>query len=276
MLYPQTGMNVVIASLLLAAPIGQTSVELKLKLREDETVKFRNVLNVVTFSPDKIDERVANTLTAFTFGAEVDGKIPVKAVVEEFEDMDPASADASAAIKTINLAFSLTKKGVTEPVKHSVSNSALEPAAALIRRTLDGMNSTGFLGLAMPERAVSVGEKWTVKVDAKEFLALALAPVESAFKVTGSYVVTFELVDVINVNNKRHARIEAKTSGDSEIEINAPEFNAGGTLKVNGASSILVDLSTGLITRSKTDISGDLDLGVANAQLVVSSLTYRV
>ena len=261
---------------LTVSPAPQASAELKLKLREDETVQFRSVLNVVTYSPDKIDERVQNSLIAFTFGAEKEGKLPVKAVVEQFEDMDPASADASAAIKLVNLTFGLEKKGKTGLAKHATSNPGLEPVGTLLSRTLDGMNSTGFLGLTMPEKAVAVGEKWTMKVDAKEFLAIALAPMESAFKVTGTYDVTFTLVDLINVNNKRHARIEADVVGKSELEIESPEFSAGGTLKLNAASSILLDLSTGLITRSKTDISGDLDLGVATAQLVVSHLLYRV
>jgi hypothetical protein len=44
------------------APAPQVSVELKLKLREDETVKYRNVFNVVTYSPDKIECRSPSVL----------------------------------------------------------------------------------------------------------------------------------------------------------------------------------------------------------------------
>jgi hypothetical protein len=264
------------AALLALSILPQTSADLRLKLREDETVKFRSVLNVVTYSPDKIDERVANTLLSFTFGAERDAHIPVKAVIEELEDMDPANGNAVAALRPINFSFSMDKRGRAQAVAHATSVPALEPYAKIMAKTIEGLNAIGFLGTTMPEKPVAVGEKWTMKVAAQDFLGPALAPVGDAFKVTGTYDVTFTLLDVVNVNNKSHARIQADVTGKSDIEIETPEFNAGGTLTVTSTSSILIELATGLPTRTKSDVSADLDLGVANAQIEISNLIYRV
>jgi len=279
MLYPLSvgnAMNLFLLALTLAAaPMAQTSVDLKLNLRENETVKYRNVYNVVTYSPEKIDERVQNSLMTFTFGPVVDGKIPVKALIEEYEGMDLGSNSAGPAMKLINLNFNMTRKGVAEDVKHSTSNPALEPVGILLRKTLAGMNSIGFLGLTMPEKTVSVGDKWSQKVSAASFLAPALAPAGDAFKVTGIYDVVFTLVDVTPVNGKRHARISVTVNGTSDLEINSPEFSAGGSLTLSSESSILVDLETGLISSSKTDTSADIVIGEASAQIVTMSLLYR-
>lgn len=264
----------VIAAILFAA-LPQTAVELKLKLREDEVVRFRNVFNVVTYSPDKIDERVQNSLMSFTFGAEKDGKIAVKAVVEEYEGMDAGSNGAGPAMKQVNLSFDLDKKGGAGPVKHTTSNPAFEPVGALLSKTLAGMNSIGFLGLTMPEKTVSVGETWSLKVEASDFLAPALAPGGDMFQVDGTYDVLFTLVDVTNVNNKRHARISVDVKGKSELAINSPEITIAGTLTVTSTSSVLLDLETGLISSAKTDTTANLDVGEAEAQIVMWNLLYR-
>ena len=269
-------MNLLCSLIAIAATAApQTSVDLKLKLREDETVKYRNVFNVVTYSPDKIDERVQNSLMSFTFGAEKDGKIPVKAVIEEYEGMDAGSNGAGPAMRTISLDFAINRKGVAEDVRHTTSNPAFDAVGVLLQKTLDGMNSVGFLGLTMPEKTVAVGEKWTQKVDATEFLAPALAPAGGAFKVDGMYDVLFTLIDVTNVNNKRHARISVAVTGKSELEIVSPEFSAGGSLVLSSESSILVDLETGLISSAKTDTSADITIGEATAQLVMWNLLYK-
>ena len=259
----------------LAPPAPQTAVEFKLKLREDETVHYRNVFSVVTYSPDKIDERVQNSLMSFTFAAEKDGKIPVKAVVEEYEGMDPGSNGAGAAMKMVNLSFSLSRKGIAGAVTHSVSNPALEPVGVLLQKTLDGMNCLGFLGLMMPEKAMTLGEKWTQKVDATQFLAPALAPAGDAFKVDGVYDVTYTLLDVTNVNGKRSARVSIDVTGKSNLEISSPDFSASGSLKLASATSMLVDLETGLISSAITDTSADITIGEANVQLVLTNMLYR-
>ena len=264
----------VIAAILLTA-LPQTAVELKLKLREDEVVRFRNVFNVVTYSPDKIDERVQNSLMSFTFGAEEDGKIAVKAVIEEYEGMDAGSNGAGPAMKQVNLSFDIDKKGGAGPVKHTTSNPALEPVGTLLSKTLAGMNSIGFLGLTMPEKTVSVGETWSRKVEASDFLAPALAPGGDMFQVDGIYDVLFTLVDVTNVNNKRHARISVDVKGTSELAINSPELSIAGTLTVSSTSSVLLDLETGLISSAKTDTTANLDVGEAEAQIVMWNLLYR-
>jgi hypothetical protein len=258
---------------LAAAP--QVAVDLKLKLREDETVRYRNVFNVVTYSPDKIDERVQNSLMSFTFGAEKDGKIPVKATIEEYEGMDAGSNGAGPAMRMIALNFAIDRKGVSDAVKHTTGNPGLAQVGVLLERTLSGMNSVGFLGLTMPGKAVAVGEKWTLKVDATKFLAPALAPAGDMFKVDGVYDVVFTLVDKTNVNNKPHARISVAVSGKSNLEINSPEFSAGGTLVLDSDATILVDLETGLISSARTDTTADLTIGEASVQLVMSNLLYR-
>jgi hypothetical protein len=261
--------------LITIAVAPQVSVDLKLKLREDETVKYRNVFNVVTYSPDKIDERVQNSLMSFTFGAEKDGKIPVKATIEEYEGMDVGSNGAAPAMRMIVLTFDMDKKGVAGEVKHATSNPGLAPVGVILEKTLAGMNSVGFLGLTMPSKPVSVGEKWTQKVDATKFLAPALAPAGEMFKVDGVYDVTFTLVDKTNVNNKPHARISVTVKGKSNLEINSPEFSAGGSLALESDATILVDLETGLISSARTDTSAELTIGEANVQLVMSNLLYR-
>lgn len=264
------------APLLIALAVApQVSVDLKLKLREDETVKYRNVFNVVTYSPDKIDERVQNSLMSFTFGAEKDGKIPVKATIEEYEGLDAGSNSAAPAMRMIALSFEVDRKGVAGEVKHTTSNPGLAQVGALLEKTLAGMNSVGFLGLTMPSKAVSVGEKWTQKVDATKFLAPALAPAGEMFKVDGVYEVVFTLVDKTNVNNKPHARISVDVKGKSNLEINSPDFSAGGSLALNSATSILMDLETGLISSSRSDTFADITIGEANAQIVMSNLLYR-
>src|SRR6185503_6807483 len=122
-----------------------------------------------------------------------------------------------------------------------------------------------FLGLTIPLKTVAVGEKWTQKVDATQFLAPALAPAGEAFKVDGVYDVVFTLIDKTNVNNKPHARISVDVKGKSNLEINTPEFNAGGSLVLISESSILVDLETGLISSARTDTSADITIGEASA-----------
>ena len=259
----------------LALLTPQTTVDLKLKLREDETVVYRNVFNVVTYSPEKIDERVQNSLMTFTFGVEKDGKIPVKATIQDYEGMDPGSNGAAAAMKLVKMNFALTRKGASEEVKHSVSNPAIEAVGTLLSRTLTGMNSVGFLGLTMPDKTVAVGDKWTMKVDADDFLAPALAPAGGAFKVNGIYDVVFTLIDITPVNGKRSARISVDVTGKSDLEIVSAEFSAGGSLTVDSDASLLVDLETGLISSARTDTSADIVIGEANAQIVMSNLLYR-
>jgi hypothetical protein len=268
-------MNPLVSLIALSLAAPQVTADLKLKLREDETVKYRNVFNVVTYSPDKIDERVQNSLMSFTFGAEKDGKIPVKATIEDYEGMDQGSNGAAPAMRMVALSFSVSKKGVADDATHSTGNPAVEPVGVLLRKTLDGMNSVGFLGLTMPEKPVAVGEKWSQKVDAADFLAPALAPAGEAFKVDGIYDVLFTLVDVTNVNNKRHARISVDVTGKSNLEINSPEFSAGGSLTLTSATSILLDLETGLISSARTDTSADITIGEASAQIVMWNLLYR-
>ncbi len=266
-------MTLALAALIALAP--QTSVDLKLKLREDETVKYRNVFNVITYSPDKIDERVQSSLITFTFAAEKEGKIPVKATIDDYEGMDAGSNASGPVMRLVNLSFALTRKGVADATKHATSNPAADPIGVILSKTLSGMNSTGFLGLTMPEKTVAIGDKWTQKVDANLFLAPALAPSGDAFKVNGVYDVVFSLVDVTPVNGKRHARISAKVTGKSELEITSPEFSAGGQLTVDSEASILLDLETGLISSAKTDTSCDIVIGEANAQIVMTNLLYR-
>lgn len=264
-----------ISFLALAILAPQTTIDLKMKLREDETVVYRNVFNVVTYSPDKIDERVQNSLMSFTFGVEKDGKIPVKATIQDYEGMDPGSNGAAAAMKLINMNFALTRKGVSEEVKATSSNAAFDAVATLLSKTLTGMNSTGFLGLTMPEKSIAVGDKWTMKVDADQFLAPALAPAGGAFKVVGVYDVVFTLLDITPVNGKRSARISVDVNGKSDLEIVSAEFSAAGALTVDSDASLLIDLETGLISSARTDTSCDITIGEANAQIVMSNLLYR-
>jgi hypothetical protein len=266
-------MNIGLLALALVFP--QTAVDMKLKLREDETVVYRNVFNVVTYSPDKIDERVQNSLMSFTFAAEKDGVIPVKATIQDYEGMDPGSNGAAAAMKLINMNFDLTRKGKATEVKATTSNPAIDAVGTLLSKTLTGMNSTGFLGLLMPEKTVAVGEKWTMKVDADQFLAPALAPAGGAFKVTGVYDVVFTLLDVTPVNGKRSARVSVTVKGKSDLEINSAEFTAGGSLTVDSDASLLLDLETGLLSSARTDTSCEITIGEADAQIVMSNLLYR-
>jgi hypothetical protein len=95
------------------------------------------------------------------------------------------------------------------------------------------------------------------------------------FQVDGTYDVLFTLVDVTNVNNKRHARISVDVKGKSELAINSPEITIAGTLTVTSTSSVLLDLETGLISSAKTDTTANLDVGEAEAQIVMWNLLYR-
>ncbi|MCH8977963.1 MAG: hypothetical protein IH945_01810 [Armatimonadetes bacterium] len=266
-------MTYLIPLLMLAAP--QASVELKLKLREDETVRYRHVLNVTMFLPDGINERVASGVMAFTIGAEVDGRIPITMRMESFEGLDPGSNGAGQAMSRIELSFDTDKRGRVGPVSHEVPQPGLRPVGELLSRTLTGLNSLGFLGWNMPDAKIATGHKWTRKVAAADYLSAVLAPGGGMFNVDGEFEATFQLVDVINVNDKPHARVSIDVKGEAEIEINNPNNPLRGTMVLEATTSLVIDLSTGLVTRSKTDGGAEIDLGQAQIQIVILELLYK-
>ncbi|HXH60502.1 MAG TPA: hypothetical protein VNI20_04020 [Fimbriimonadaceae bacterium] len=257
------------------APV-QTSANLKLKLREDETVHYRSITDIVTYSPDGIEERVANALYAFTFGETKDGKTPVAAKIESIEGMDEGTNNGSQAISTLDLSFVLDKSGETTPTQFKAEYPALQPVGKLITTVMDGQNSLGFLGFAFPEDAhVKVGDTWSKKVDAAKFLAPVYGVAGDMIKVDGVLDATFKLEDIVNVNKKSHARVSVTVTGKCNVDVNSPDLQLSGVLDVKSDTGLVIDLSTGLITRSKTDTTGNLDVQVAQAQIEVMQLVYR-
>lgn len=265
-------MTYLIPLLMLAAP--QASVELKLKLREDETVRYRHLLNVTMFLPDGMNERITSGVMAFTVGAEADGLIPITMRMESFEGLDPGSNGAAQAMSQIELSFDTDKKGHAGPVSHKSPQPWIQ-VIGLLSDTLTGVNSLGFLGWSMPEGKVSTGHEWTQNVAASDYLSAVFGPGGGMFKVDGEFEATFQLVDVINVNGKPHARVSINVKGEAEIEINSPDNPLSGTMVFESATSLVVDLSTGLVTRSKTDGGAEIDLGPAQIQIVILELLYR-
>ena len=101
----------ILVALLSAPSLAQSSVELKLKLREDETVRYRHVLNVTTFTPNDINERVASGVMAFTFGATEGGMIPVTMRVEEYEGLDPGTNNSAEGMRPLQVWFDMGNRG---------------------------------------------------------------------------------------------------------------------------------------------------------------------
>lgn len=266
-------MTYLIPLLLLTAP--QASVELKLKLREDETIRYRHVLNVTMFLPDGINERLTSGVMAFTVGAEADGRIPIAMRMESFEGLDPGSNGAGQAMRQIELSFDTDKQGRTGAVSHTVSQPALKPVGELLSKTLTGINALGFLGWTMPGGKITTGHKWTQTVSAADYLSSVLGPAGNMFTVDGDFEASFQLVDLIDVNDKPHARISIDVTGEVELQINNPNNPLGGTMKFEATTAMVVDLSTGLVTRSKTDAGAEVDLGQAQIQFVILELLYR-
>ena len=73
------------------------------------------------------------------------------------------------------------------------------------------------------------------------------------------------------VNKKPHARISIEVTGDGDIDL--PDNNSG-VMTVNSSTSLIVDLETGLVTRSKTDGSVEIAIGEYHLQIMVTELLY--
>ena len=93
----------ILVALLSTPHAAQASVELKLKLREDETVRYRHVLNVTTYTPNDINERVASGVMAFTFGAMENGRIPVSMKMEEYEGLDQGTNNSAEGMRQVEV-----------------------------------------------------------------------------------------------------------------------------------------------------------------------------
>ena len=264
----------ILVGLLSATHPAQSSVELKLKLREDETVRYRHVLNVTTFTPNDINERVASGQMAFTFGAPENGKIPVTMRMEEYEGLDPGTNNSAEGMRQIEVWFEIDNRGHASDVEHKVSQPGLQPLGALLSRTLNGMMSLGFLGWHMPEGRIQTGHKWTQTVAASDYLDVIFAPAGNAFEPFGDLEATFTLVDLLPVNKKPHARISIEVQGTVDVDLHFPPDDNSGIMTVNSSTSLLVDLETGLVTRSKTDGSVEIAIGEFHIQIMLTELLY--
>ena len=266
-------MTYLIPLLMLAAP--QTSVELKLKLREDETVRYRHVLNVVTFTPNDINERIATGLMAFTFGENVNGRIPVTMRMEEYEGLDPGTNDSAEGMRQIGISFDMDNRGHASVVSHKTSRPEFEPLGVLLSRSLDGMMSLGFLGWHMPEGKIQIGYKWTQTVTASNYMAMIFAPAGNAFEPHFDVVATFSLVDVIAVNNKPHARVSIEVKGGGDIDLHFPPNDNSGEMTIDCSTALIIDLETGLVTRSKTDGYAVINVQGFEIQIEMLQLLYK-
>lgn len=254
---------------------GQSDVRIKLKLREDETVKYRHLLNVTTYAPDGITERVSGTIFSLKFGEEVSGRIPVTSRVESYESLEPVAPDAAQAMGRVEVQFSTDIQGNIEGFKHTAPVPALAPVGVLIEKTLRGICALGLLGVSVPKDNISTRQEWKKSVRAEEFLSAVLGPAGELFHVSGDVTATFTLVDFVNVNKKRHARISMKATGKVPIEIHSPEADLEGTMEIVSESEIYIDLDTGLLAISRTDTSANIDLDVATITVSIRETIYR-
>lgn len=262
-------------ALISPVPVQQQSVELKLKLREDETVRYRHVLNVSTFTPNDLSERVASGQLAFTFGATENGRIPVEVRMEEYEGLDQGTNNSAEGMRQVKVWFDMDKFGNAGQVEHEVPQPGLQPFGNLMSRSLNGMMSLGFLGWHMPEGKIPTGHKWTQTVAAKDFLEMVFSPAGNAFDPYGDLEATFTFIEVIPVNKKPHARISIETVGKVDIDLHFPPNDNSGSLTVDYSTSILVDLETGLVTRSKTEGVAEIQIEQFQIHIIVSELLYR-
>ncbi len=271
-------MNLVVAIAFLASSASipeQSTVRLKLKLREDETVRYRHLLNVTTYAPDGITERVSGTIFSFTFGEEANGRIPVSSRVESYESLEPVGPDTSPTMGRVEVQFTTDVQGATAGFTHTAPIAALEPVGVLTEKTLRGICAFGLLGVSVPSESVSSGQKWERKTSATEFFSAVLGPAGEMFQVSGDVTAVFTLVDFVNVNKKRHARISMKATGTVPIEIHSPEADLEGKMVVSSDAEIYIDLETGLLALSRTDTSASIDLGEIDITLSVQETIYR-
>lgn len=255
---------------------AQTSVALKLKLREDETVRYRHILNATTYTPNDINERVASGIMAFTFGGLEGGRIPVKFKMEDYEGLDAGTNGSAEGMRQVDAWFDMDRWGNAGKVSHKVGLPGLAPIGVILERSIDGMMSLGFMGWHMPEEKIQQGHKWTQTVLASDFLGMVFAPAGNAFEPHGDLEATFSLVDVMEVNKKQHARISVDVVGEVEIDLHFPPNDNSGGLTVKYSTALLVDLETGLVTRSKTDGIATIDIEGFQIQVIVSELLYKL
>ena len=266
-------MTYLIPLLMLAAP--QTSVELKLKLREDETVRYRHVLNVVTFTPNDINERIATGLMAFTFGESVNGRIPVTMRMEEYEGLDPGTNNSAEGMRRVDISFDMDNRGHAGDVSHTIPQPALRPLGNLLSKSLDGMMSLGFLGWHMPKGKIQTGYKWAQTVAASDYMAMIFAPAGNAFEPHFELKATFSLVDVIAVNKKPHARVSIEVKGEGDIDLHFPPNDNSGEMTIDASTALIIDLETGLVTRSKTDGYAKIDVQGFEILIEMMQLLYK-
>ncbi len=266
-------MTYLISLLMLAAP--QASVELKLKLREDETVRYRHILNVVTFTPNDINERIATGLMAFTFGERVNGRIPVTMRMEEYEGLDPGTNNSAEGMRQVGISFDMDNRGHAGDVSYKISQPAFQPLGNLLSKSLDGLMSLGFLGWHMPEGKIQIGHKWTQTVTASDYMAMVFAPAGRAFEPDFDVVATFSLVDVIDVNKKPHARISIEVKGEGDIDLHFPPNDNSGEMTIDASTALIIDLETGLVTRSKTDGYAKIDVQGFEILIEMMQLLYK-
>lgn len=243
-------------TLRLNVPAGTTYTQVNTSTTHQETVgaaqEFDSRINStqsLTFDKAESETTITTKTTEFQAeGAAVMGKDPKK-VSDEMKSL--------VETNVVNELGEVTKTA-------TVGGGAFSKQGSLFSNLMQ----IGWNGVVFPKAPVSVGSKWTSKVDTKKISGAGNSQVKIS---SGEVAMTYELVGLEDVGGVKNFKVKLTVKGTMNGTMKAAEMDLDATINVSGDSTFWLDPVTGVHSKLVRQSVLDLDLGVTQIKVTVKS-----
>lgn len=250
------------AALAIALPLAtawraQESHTVRLALKEGQVYTIVNK-NEMTMSAMGQESKVNTTSTSqVNIGAEAEGW---HAFTQKFTDMkmegdETEGVDSAAMIDTLKQMTITGKVNPRAQVKDFKTEGG-DPSMSAME--LGDLEQTGLFGLPLPEGPMTVGTKWSSKIDLAKMLEKSAGDQIQDAKGEGS--MDFEVLEFVDLEGKRHAKVSLKSVITGTFTM--ASMGAESSMKTDTTGFVWIDVQSGVVSKSEADITSTVDLGM--------------
>lgn len=233
-----------LALLAVAAP-STLAEDVKVKLKVDETYRYKTDSTMITEVMGQEEEIDSSRIVAFSALSVKGGWTKLEGKIEEFE-MDESAFMGGADLGFINdvvFSFEVDDRGQTREFKIDSGGDDDPMMFQILQGITRGTSSFGFMGVGLPKGSLSVGMMWSKEIDAVDMFGEG-----GIFQdLTGSLEIKYEITKFGTVDGKRMMTIASIMSGSVSMTMAISGLEIDASMEIDSQIVTLITVSDGLV-----------------------------
>lgn len=260
-----------------ALSLAQTSHVVRLKLTPGTKLSTTTIGSTkMTFS-GLMDETMDSTMMlvqqySFEPGEEGKTKFTVSTTDVKLEGgmMDQAGGDPNS-IKKVTMTGTVDDRGTTSSIALNGMEEGDMMAGMVMMMPKEMFSQSGFFGLTFPEEAVSVGSKWSAKINFANILAAqSMGFLQNA---KGEIPLDHEVLAFEAVDGVDCVKVKSFMDGKFTFDVAAPGMESTGSMTITGVTTAWYSLADGLLVKSESSSASVIDMGMMTINQASESKT---